>query len=435
MRTPSMTAREAEGLLGVRGRLAVTSGNRAVVRKWLVANGLPAGFVSGLSLTRLADAYNDVSDGTLTRYKAECNNALAPVSVIDPADVSDDDDMPYDDVPPPPAPVRPNGHVNGHGSDDAAQLMTLLRRLMGSAVDEHQVRTIVASAMGDTVKAMDGRFAEAETSMLALISERLASLETTVKHEVVLKDVNGAVRELGENVHPQFATLLKAAQARGPDGHHVNILLAGEASSGKTTAARQIAKALGRDWHFNGAISMPHEMLGFVDAGGTYHGTAFRTAYEHGGVYTFDEVDRCDPVALLAVNPHLANGVAQFPDRQVTRHKDCLIICTANTWGTGGTADYVGATKLDAAFLDRFGVRIRWNIDEDFERAIADNRDWVKRVQKARATAKAAGLKVLISVRASITGAALIAAGFSPEEAAAQTYLANLTDEQRKLLA
>jgi hypothetical protein len=71
---------------------------------------------------------------------------------------------------------------------------------------------------------------------------------------------------------------------------------------------------------------MPHEMLGFIDAAGNYHRTPFRDAYEHGGIYTFDEVDRSDPVALLAVNPHLANGVATFPDGQIKRHKDCLIV-------------------------------------------------------------------------------------------------------------
>jgi hypothetical protein len=113
------------------------------------------------------------------------------------------------------------------------------------------------------------------------------------------------------------------AQARDADGHHVNIFFSGEASSGKTTACKQLAKALERMWYFNGAISMPPEMLGFIDAAGNYRRTPFRDAYEHGGIYTFDEVDRSDPVALLAVNPHLANGVATFPDGQIKRHKDC----------------------------------------------------------------------------------------------------------------
>jgi hypothetical protein len=163
----------------------------------------------------------------------------------------------------------------------------------------------------------------------------------------------------------QFEHLLKAASVRMPNGYAPGIFLAGEASSGKTTGAHQLAEALELDWHFNGAISFPHEMLGFIDGAGKYHRTPFRDAYERGGVYTFDEVDRSDPVALLSVNPHLANGVATFPDKQIKRHKDCIIVCTANTWGLGADANYSGATKLDAAFLiqipnpDKLGHRSR----------------------------------------------------------------------------
>jgi cobaltochelatase CobS len=146
------------------------------------------------------------------------------------------------------------------------------------------------------------------------------------------------------------------------------------------------------------------------------------------------EVDRSDPVALLAVNPHLANGVATFPDGQIKRHKDCLIICTANTWGNGANADYCGATKLDAAFLSRFPARLSWNIDKAFEVAIAGNEAWAQRVQAAREKALATGLKVMIDVRTTLAGAALIAAGMSEHEAAEATYLANVTPDQRSMI-
>jgi cobaltochelatase CobS len=176
----------------------------------------------------------------------------------------------------------------------------------------------------------------------------------------------------------------------------------------------------------------PGYLLGFIDAAGNYHRTPFRDAYEHGGVYTFDEVDRSDPVALLAVNPHLANGVATFPDGQIKRHKDCLIICTANTWGNGANADYCGATKLDAAFLSRFPARLSWNIDKAFETSIAGNEAWG--VQAARERALVAGLKVMIDVRTTLAGAALIAAGMSEKEAAEATYLANVMPGQRSMI-
>jgi len=231
--------------------------------------------------------------------------------------------------------------------------------------------------------------------------------------------------------HSQFERLIRAATTRVGE-FAPGIFMQGEASSGKTTGCRQAAEALGLAWHFNGAISMPHEMLGFIDGAGKYHRTPFREAYEKGGWYTFDEVDRSDPVALLAVNPHLANGVATFPDKQVKRHRDCIITCTANTWGLGADANYSGATKLDAAFLSRFPVRIAWDIDPVLEEAIVGAGPWLNRVRAARQRARAAGLRVMIDVRAAQAGAALIAGGFSQDEAASMTYLANLKPEQRR---
>jgi hypothetical protein len=96
-------------------------------------------------------------------------------------------------------------------------------------------------------------------------------------------------------------------------------------------------------------------------------------------------------------------------------------------------ANYSGATKLDAAFLSRFPVKISWDIDLDLEFAIVNNKEWLARVRRARANARAVGLKVMIDVRTSLAGSTLIdEGGFSSDEAAELTYLANLKPEQRK---
>jgi cobaltochelatase CobS len=250
--------------------------------------------------------------------------------------------------------------------------------------------------------------------------------------EVVVKKENGKEHKVAGHKHAKFDVLLRAAVSRLPTGYSPGIFLQGEASSGKTTGARMLAEALDLSWHFNGAISFPHEMLGFIDGAGKYHRTPFREAYEKGGVYTFDEVDRSDPVALLAVNPHLANGVATFPYKQVRRHKDCIIVCTANTWGLGADANYSGATKLDAAFLSRFPVRINWDIDPNLEEAIVDHPEWLARVRQARERARAVGLKVMIDTRIALAGVSLISQGFTLDEAAEMTYLANMKPEQRR---
>lgn len=274
-------------------------------------------------------------------------------------------------------------------------------------------------------------------ALIKIIEPRvLAALEARAprKVEVTVTQVDGKQTKVKGPLHCKFDMLLRAATCRMESGYVPGIFLQGEASSGKTTGAKMIAEALKLKWYFNGAISFPHEMLGFIDGAGNYHRTPFRDAYEYGGVYVFDEVDRSDPVALLAVNPHLANGIATFPDKQIKRHKDCIIICTANTWGLGADANYSGATKLDAAFLSRFPIRINWDIDHALESAIVPNAEWLDRVRFARQRARDVGLKVMIDTRVALAGAALIQQGFTMDEASEMTYLANLKPEQRDQL-
>jgi hypothetical protein len=79
-------------------------------------------------------------------------------------------------------------------------------------------------------------------------------------------------------------------------------------------------------------------------------------------------------------------------------------------------------------------VRLDWQYDTALEIAISGNPGFAARVIAARAKAKAAGLKVLIDPRASQAGAALIGAGMTSDEAAALTYLANITPDQRRIV-
>lgn len=302
----------------------------------------------------------------------------------------------------PPVPVAVN-------SDAASQLAALIASMAGQAVNPDQVAAIVDSRIKAAFEGIP-----------------------TVRLEVTGADKK--VRAVEGHKHPRFVELLKAATARMANGFAPNIWIAGPAGSGKTHGGAMAAEALGRPFHLNGAISMPHELLGFIDAAGMYHRTPFREAYEHGGLYMFDEVDGSDNAALLALNAALANGFATFPDKRVQRHADCVIMASANTWGLGATADYVGRSKIDAAFLSRFPVRISWDYDTALEVAISGNEGFARRVIAARERARAAGLKVIIDPRASQAGAALIANGMTDDEAAAVTYLANLSKEQAAIV-
>jgi len=301
-----------------------------------------------------------------------------------------------------PKAAAPNG-------DTASQLAALLASIAGQAVNAEQIAEIVDSR----------------------IKAALSSVPTV---RIELKGFDGELRELKGHRHPKFATLLKAATSRMANGFAPNIWISGPAGSGKTHAGKMLADALGLPFQLNGAISMPHELLGFIDAAGTYHATPFWEAYEKGGVYMFDEVDGADNAALLALNAALANGFATFPHKRVERHPDCIILASANTCGLCATVDYVGRRKIYAAFLSRFPVRIAWDYDTALEIAISGNESFARRVIAARERARAAGLKVIIDPRASQAGAALIANGMTEAEAAAATYLANLSADQAAIV-
>jgi cobaltochelatase CobS len=230
--------------------------------------------------------------------------------------------------------------------------------------------------------------------------------------------------------HKNFPLLLKMCNARLRSGHRLNVWLYGPAGTGKTTAAEKVASVLSLPFHYNGALETRYELIGFVDATGRTIRTAFREAWEHGGVYLFDEIDASSPSALLALNGALANGVAPFPDKMVPRHPDCIILAGANTTGLGGTVEYVGRYKQDAALTDRF-VYCDWPLDEALEAALCAEQAWIERVRAVRASVKRQGFKGHgITPRATLYGEALLAAGISQRDVEASVLRKGISDAQ-----
>lgn len=190
-------------------------------------------------------------------------------------------------------------------------------------------------------------------------------------------------------------------------------MLVGPAGSGKTTLAKQCAKVLGRPFYMANRVSSEYKLTGFVDANGKTVRTAFREAYEHGGLFLLDEVDASDADAMVAFNAALANDAgepAEFPDGMVNRHPDFMAIAAGNTFGRGADRTYVGRNQLDAATLDRFQV-YEVDYDEQLEFRIAGDAEWTAYVQKVRKAVDAEKVRHVVSPRASIIGAKLLAAG------------------------
>lgn len=206
----------------------------------------------------------------------------------------------------------------------------------------------------------------------------------------------------------------------------VNLWLVGPAGTGKSTIGEQVAEALSLPFSAVNCTSTMTEtaLKGYNDANGNYVATEFRRIFEGGGVFVFDEVDNANPNVLGALNSALANGFMAFADRRVQKHADFVAIATGNTFGAGATMEYVGRNPIDGATIDRF-AQLEVPIDEKVEDAMlasvgleqAVATKWVQVVRQARQNVADAGLKVIVSPRATLNGAKLLRSGaFSMSE-------------------
>jgi hypothetical protein len=302
-----------------------------------------------------------------------------------------------------------------------------------------------ASPVGDVGAALDvlrealarqGASAALEAAMAEAL-ERIAALEAQRPAMVVVNSDHEQVGPVVSGGHKSLPLLIRKLACRKLDGTRLNVWMTGPAGSGKTFGCAQAAAALGLDFAYHGSMTQAFELLGFVDAGGTYRESHFVRCYREGGLCLLDEVDSGSDEARLAINGALSGSLLSLPNGEmIRRHPDFACVGNANTWGMGGTPEYTGRTKVDGAFLTRF-VKLAWGYDEQMEReaAGADVSSWVSHIQAVRAKAAALGLKVLITPRASIDGGAMIRGGFTQAEAADATYLSGLSDEQKAILA
>jgi hypothetical protein len=251
----------------------------------------------------------------------------------------------------------------------------------------------------------------------------------------LIKVGKGKVGKVDGLTHELFEKVL-AAVAR-----QVNVYLPGPPGTGKSHMVEQIAEALQTAFGVTSFSPMSTEskLLGFRNAHGDYVTTVFRQRYEFGGVMLLDELDNANPAIVAVLNGGLANNQMEFPDGVIKRHGDFVAIATANTLGTGPTAEFAGRQRLDPATLNRF-VKIQIDTDEVMEDKIVNGligdvkgQQWLRKIRHVRRACDELRIKHFVTMRDSINGARLIAPGdgaFTQLEALEYTCLGSLAADQ-----
>jgi len=377
----SMTLEEVHALMPARGYAFVTPESRPLYERWLFLYGngaISISVINALNDQQMKDIYDDTGDTLLrTLKKMRVSDVRSRPATLDGLQV--------------------NAARQLFNADTIAQ--TLSDSLIKAAV--------AAFKSGITLE-----------DVRKVVREELPlrhSMRNGGKRTIEIKKDEDVVATIEGIVHKEFNHVLRMATKD-------NVMLVGGAGSGKTTLARQVAKALNLPFYFTGAVPHESKLLGFINPHGNYVSTAFYKAWTQGGIFLMDEIDASDPQALLSINAALDNGICDFPCGMVEKHKDFHFIGAANTFGKGATMEYIGRNAQDEAGRSRW-YYIQIDYDENMEEEIASQyapvetyAPWCRYIRLVRAAVNDLQERHVVSPRSTIKGVKALAQGISRDK-------------------
>lgn len=363
------------------------------------------------ALYRACGGQPNVSDQTLRDFAFESMKKA----------VSDAESAPQ--PAPQPEPEQPN---MPEPNADAAQQLAQLFAQLGGGMSRDEVNRIVNDQMETVLELVRDQIDEARESVQVVKTE--VTVTRPDESQLTITDA-----------HPLMPLVLSTLNAG------VWPALIGPAGTGKTYLFRQVCEARGVDGVIQGALDDPFPLVGYMDAQGKYQPGSLYRAMSNGCGILMDELDGYAPEAMVAVKAAIGGHGFTFPNGETLVPSDGFFIMgSANTYGNGADQQYVGRYPLDAAVKDEFAF-LTLDYDESLELRLATARanddhalasSWVRRVQQVRKLIREHNVQHVVSMRASIMGAAMLAQGVERDVVEEAIIWKGLgTDERAKLAA
>lgn len=235
-------------------------------------------------------------------------------------------------------------------------------------------------AAANFAQAILAQQADSETlnDKLSAMQAQIDSFQMPRPLEIKINDLPEI--KLEQNSCAILEDLLRAAYTRQ------NAYIFGPAGCGKTTAAKQVAQAMGLNFGYICLTAGASEtwLFGRNTPNGFIEGE-FSKIYKNGGVFLADEMDAADSNLLIALNTAIDSNQLLNPmsGETITRHKDFVFIGAGNTNGLGATGNYNGRSRLDASTLSRF-VFFEMNYDEKLEAVLCLDKNIYQALIKTR---------------------------------------------------
>ena len=354
--------------------------------------------------TRDGDATESKTDATQDGNDADADNDTPEAQEDTQSEDGESSDAPEDQV----KQEMKDMFFEQNGSEGGHQFVTTSGTLTARQVDDtlqiNQRLDKLADFTGYALQCTDKT-----NKAVVQLQNRINSIsENGSGGEVIIKINDKEVKRTEKvHYHPKFEKLTNYAKWYG------NVMLVGEAGTGKTTVAQMVADSLSLQFkHLSCSAGMSEaHLLGRMVFDGSYVQSDFVDVYENGGVFLFDEFDAMDGNCAVVINSALANGTMSVPNRKdnptAIRHKDCIIIVACNTFGTGyGDRKYAGRNKLDGATLDRFcSSKIYFDYDKKLESMlIGDFKELKKALWNLRDEVNFYKLDKIVSTRLFLNG-------------------------------